>query len=198
MAELYSNDAIREKAEQLVGQNVHYCVSTLISELREHREVPGGYGSSTSAAELMGVDEEIGDISSQPDYEAAVDYHIDTTMDWDDLVDYVHEQGEVEDLDRDNEPDDKEVVKALRVRARELADDQGLEDFCDDFRLDPEHHEAYEFWIVDRWFAARLKEYGEMVDTDLLGMVIWGRCTTGQAISMDHTVLCIAKDLLGA
>ena len=37
---------------------------------------------------------------------------------------------------------------------------------------------------------------GEVVARDFLGMTIWGRGTTGQAISMDYVILQIAKECL--
>lgn len=63
---------------------------------------------------------------------------------------------------------------------------------CADYDLDPEFIEIYEFWIVDSWFANRLQERGECV-ADLLDFKIWGRSTTGQAISMDYLILSIAE-----
>ena len=52
---------------------------------------------------------------------------------------------------------------------------------------EPELVEALEHWIVADWFAQDLKERGELVG-DMLGMTVWGRQTSGQAISMDYVV----------
>ena len=46
----------------------------------------------------------------------------------------------------------------------------------------------YEYWAVSSWLARKLGEAGEAVHTDVFGHNIWGRCTTGQAISMDHVI----------
>jgi hypothetical protein len=60
---------------------------------------------------------------------------------------------------------------------------------------EPELVEALEHWIVEDWFAHDLKERGELVG-DMLGMTVWGRTTSGQAISMDYVVQDILKDIV--
>ena len=47
--------------------------------------------------------------------------------------------------------------------------------------------EALEHWCVSAWLGERLKEEGEMV-IDFLGLTIWGRTTSGQAIMLDSVV----------
>ena len=59
---------------------------------------------------------------------------------------------------------------------------------------DPQTNEAYEHWVVSDWFAARLKERGEMTG-ELFGLTIWGRCTTGQGIAMDSVIGSIAAEM---
>jgi hypothetical protein len=53
--------------------------------------------------------------------------------------------------------------------------------------------EAYEHWIVSDWLADKLEERGEMIVRDFLGLTIWGRCTSGQAILLDG-VICDIYD----
>ena len=60
---------------------------------------------------------------------------------------------------------------------------------------EPELVEALEHWIVVDWFADELKKRGEIVG-DMLGMTVWGRQTSGQAISMDYVVQDILKDIV--
>jgi len=60
---------------------------------------------------------------------------------------------------------------------------------------EPELVEALEHWIVEGWFAEELKERGELVG-DMLGMTVWGRTTSGQAISLDYVVQDILKDIV--
>lgn len=55
--------------------------------------------------------------------------------------------------------------------------------------------EAYEHWIVSDWLAGKLEAQGEMVLRDFLGLTIWGRTCTGQAISMDHNIRALVKSL---
>ena len=55
--------------------------------------------------------------------------------------------------------------------------------------------EAYEHWIVSDWLAGKLEELGEMVTYDFLGLTIWGRTCTGQAILLDWVISKICEDL---
>lgn len=59
---------------------------------------------------------------------------------------------------------------------------------------DAEPQEIYEYWIVTEWFGEKLKKLGEPV-FERWGGWIWGRCTTGQAISIDYVVDQIAFDM---
>lgn len=68
------------------------------------------------------------------------------------------------------------------------------ESFMED-GAEPTYIEAMQHFIVDEWFADRLKEKGEIVDHDFLGLNIWGRATCGQAISLDYVVQSIYRDL---
>ena len=54
--------------------------------------------------------------------------------------------------------------------------------------LEPQPKEIDEYWAVSSWLARKLDEAGEAVHMDVYGHNIWGRCTTGQAISMDHVI----------
>jgi len=47
--------------------------------------------------------------------------------------------------------------------------------------------EALEHWCISPWLGERLKEEGEMV-IDFLGLTIWGRTTSGQAIFLDSVI----------
>ena len=61
---------------------------------------------------------------------------------------------------------------------------------CDKtFEDEPENEpqEILEWWIVDSWLLARLKERGEPVLDNDWGEW-WGRCTSGQAIFMDGVI----------
>lgn len=72
-----------------------------------------------------------------------------------------------------------------------------IAEFFDERNLDlPDcTHEVYEHWIVNDWLADRLAEKGEAVEKDFIGMTIWGRTTTGQAIYSDRVIQEIYADL---
>lgn len=59
-------------------------------------------------------------------------------------------------------------------------------------------NDAYEHWIVSDWLAAKLAEKNELIDRDVLGLTIWGRCCTGQSITMDHVIKEIYSELVSA
>ena len=60
---------------------------------------------------------------------------------------------------------------------------------------EPEIVEALQHWLVTDWFADELKKKGEIVG-EYAGLVIWGRTTCGQAISMDYVVQDVLKDIV--
>lgn len=55
--------------------------------------------------------------------------------------------------------------------------------------------DIYEYWIVTKWFADKLKEQNEVIEDNFHGLTIWGRTTTGQAISMDSVIQEIYQKL---
>jgi hypothetical protein len=56
-----------------------------------------------------------------------------------------------------------------------------------------EFPEIYEYWAVSDWLSRKLAEYNEVI-LDCYP-IIWGRCTTGQAILLDSVIVKIVKDL---
>ena len=65
----------------------------------------------------------------------------------------------------------------------------------DDYqRLDYKPQEIYEWWAVSVWFGEKLEEQGCTV-VESYGKSYWGRCTTGQSISLDGCVINIAKNM---
>lgn len=52
---------------------------------------------------------------------------------------------------------------------------------------DGNYPEIFEWWLVTDWFAEKLEEQKECVLKTNYG-TYWGRCTTGQAISLDAVV----------
>lgn len=60
--------------------------------------------------------------------------------------------------------------------------------------LDVKPEEIYEWWAVSHWFGEKLKEHGCVV-IESWGKSYWGRCSTGQSISLDGCIVDIAKDM---
>jgi hypothetical protein len=70
------------------------------------------------------------------------------------------------------------------------------DDLCLEHDIEVPVREVYEHWLITGWFARRLEEKGERVVRDLFGLDwIWGRTTTGQAISIDRVVEEIVQEL---
>jgi hypothetical protein len=189
MSDLYSNKEIRERAERLVHEEVHACASTMVWELSQSHE----------AQSALGIEDDILAIQSQEDYETAADEwltHADLS-ELRDMADTVGANYELPDTDDDGNDIPATGSSSTDIVAAIQAEHDYARQVCDEARLDPDTHEAYEHWIVSPWFARMLSDRGEMTG-ELLGLTIWGRCTTGQAIAMDGVVLEIARDLLGA
>lgn len=53
--------------------------------------------------------------------------------------------------------------------------------------LDEKENEICEWWIVTPWFGQKLKDAGEVTLERMMGW-IWGRCGSGQAISLDNVI----------
>lgn len=70
----------------------------------------------------------------------------------------------------------------------------GAEDACYGSDIEPHECEVYEHWAVSQWLAEKLAAKGERVDTDFAGLNIWGRTTTGQAISSDDVIAAIVTE----
>lgn len=58
----------------------------------------------------------------------------------------------------------------------------------------PQTLEIYEWWIVSRYLAGKLETYGQSILNDGMNHY-WGRCTTGQAILLDHVISQICNDM---
>jgi hypothetical protein len=65
--------------------------------------------------------------------------------------------------------------------------EENAHEYCEQTGIDPYENEIYEHWAITDNLAYFLRDNGETV-VDLLGLTIWGRCTTGQAISMDYVI----------
>lgn len=72
--------------------------------------------------------------------------------------------------------------------------EQSISSGHEDFLIEPEFfREPFEFYIVDDYFASRLKERDALL-TDHWNFWIWGRETTGQNIILDYIFQDIYTD----
>lgn len=88
-----------------------------------------------------------------------------------------------------------EILEKLRSYILEKLDDNP-EEFCNEFEVDYYEYprEVYEYWIVSDWMGRQLSERGHLV-TDWMGLTIWGRQCTGQAILLDYVINNICCEL---
>lgn len=65
---------------------------------------------------------------------------------------------------------------------------------CEDCFL---FREPFEYWFITNYLADKLSEQGEII-YDRFNQPIWGRCTTGQAISLDSVIdeVCLDMEIL--
>ncbi len=146
----------------------------IVSRLVE-REVH--YCVSGVVARLMELEpdnEELHDLMQSRDYETPLE----------DVTDEKWEEA-ARDADYQWEGDHK----------RKLITALGAEECCERLGLEPDYIDIYEHWIVSDWAADKLSALGEVVVKDLYGLTVWGRCTTGQSISMDGIWWKIAEGM---
>lgn len=192
---------IGEKAQRLVRDNVIYCVSGLIYDLR------------SVAEQLDDYDTYLNLVSGRPDYEQAASEFVTEDADLDQLEEIADNFGywadvvlesvgydfteppevDEEEVDFDDYLDaDPKRWETLRHAVWKLVDDFAW--VCNHYALDPDCLEVYEHWIVSSWFGEKLKDKGEVVE-GYMGLTVWGRTCTGQAIVMDELIQQIAKEL---
>ena len=102
-----------------------------------------------------------------------------------------------EDLDdwlKLNEGKEKELRELVLLLVEQ--ESNGYQEVGQHFDLDPDYNETYEFWVVTTALGDWLKHYGQTVE-DVMGLTVWGRGCTGQAIALDYVIMRIAYDLWG-
>lgn len=162
--------------DDMIRQEVHYCVSGFVSTLARQ----GGWqGFDKRATDLAQLCEQAAELAAPVDdyEEAAVQEHFVVEED-DDLFQWRHES------------DDTKCGGGFMNR------DEAWRACCNDNNLDPYQREVFEHWLVSNWFAEKLTQHGEKVDTDFAGMTVWARTTTGQAISQDGVVQRIYREVM--
>lgn len=211
----------QELARRLVQQNVICCVSTLVEGLLK---VSGDldYKLFTDAFDID--PDEISTLHQKPNYETTARDFIFDDADTTDLESIANDNGngywediveefvpEVEEIDDDGTAyytygdvtdrfeDEYEarkaaiesVMPAIREAVWKIATD--YEAICIAHGLDYEYTEALEYWVVSSWLAWKLAEKGEAI-AEVCGLTVWGRCTSGQAISLDSVIEAISVE----
>lgn len=197
---------------EFVHREIIVCCSALISTLTDAASKIGELDDGTTYDELL-------NLQQWRNWEEAAREHIET-MDRQELVDAL-EAEDVEDargidevtaalnkvvdlMENDEEGDDGTDFPGLsspQLREMLLAhldsSDSVWEEFCNEHDLEPEDEEIYEHWVVTHWLADKLAAHGEVTNRSICGLTIWGRGTTGQAITMDHVIQQIYTELTG-
>lgn len=196
----YTDGEYQRKVGEMVDREVIYCVSSLVYELARKDEYLDDllplcvkYGQRVVPDQYR----YIVDLDERGEYRATV-YRIDHEDDETEVFkitgDMFEDGAELEGADRDDHEGNVDYL--LKLRGQSLSsyvigpdDDPEMED-----EEDPA--EALEHWIVTDWLARKLEERGEMVG-EFMGLTIWGRTTSGQAILLD-SVICDIYDALHA
>jgi len=163
----YDSVKNQEIKRRFVNREVFYNVSILIDELAKKIDMlePEDY------EELMKVIE-------KPDYETAVENDHDCHVQYSKKLDgYVWVNKDTHEI---SEPFDTY--------------NEACEDCVQENNLDYDYLEIYEHWIVSDFLARKLKAHGEAVG-EILGLTVWGRATTGQAICLDYVISKICEEL---
>ena len=152
--------------EDMVINEVHYCVSTLISEL----------------SKLEVCQEELLGIICQDDWESSVRHEVSM---WtrDELEDFFN--AELSDVSTT-------VLRSTVIML--IGYGNNWQPSCEEHGWEPNQVEAYEHWIISDWLARKLEEKGQMV-AEIFGLTIWGRTCSGQSITMDSVIQEIHREL---
>lgn len=208
----------QELAEKLIERDVYYCVSSLMSGIAHIM-----FDCRNFYEAFMEWPEDLLSLYQEDDWKESGEDFINTAdLDelgiiadqfgyWSDIVDTLPHVYSVpishpplycfsgasrvyeNELDAENARDEKHLP-IIRENVAKLVDDWQW--VANEFKLDSVRYEAYEHWLVSDWLADELKRKGEIVG-DFAGLTIWGRCATGQTISLDRVIQDIAIKLWG-
>lgn len=98
-------------------------------------------------------------------------------------------------LDNLDEEDTKAVLEDYGVDSLDDLDSEDYQNIANEYNIDPYYEEVFEYWAVSNFLAKELQERGEIVEKDFFGINVWGRCTTGQSITLDYVIRSIVTDL---
>jgi hypothetical protein len=82
----------------------------------------------------------------------------------------------------------------FNLETGETSEAEDWEALCYEQSIDPHESEAYEHWLCSNFLGDKLTERGYTV-REFMGMTVWARGCTGQAIYCDWVMEDIAKSL---
>lgn len=173
---MLADDQSQRSADRLVEQNLHYCVSALVR---------------TAMMEGWDSDQLVDNVAYRTDWKTAANEYLLTLSSIEMLR--LCEENEIE-VPTNQETLVPDLHYAIMDHLYKL---DLFQDFCQSSSrsIEPHEDEVYEHWVVSDWLADKLKEKGECICLDWQGLTIWGRCTTGQMVSMDSVIREIAEEL---
>lgn len=177
-----SDWTIEAFAERMVRNEVLCCVSSLVATLANGAFADHGpsymHTGGTAGRELDALAEQAFELASPVlDYESAA-----VEAGWSE--------------ENDGADGGQHVFRDKTDGQTWCAD--SWEALCAEFDIEPHESEVYEHWAVSTWFAEKLAEKGEKVNTDFAGLNVWARQCSGQAIAADAVVLKIARECVEA
>jgi hypothetical protein len=105
------------------------------------------------------------------------------------IFDLTHKIRQLEEIEIEEGKDFAKEIEKLEEELLAVGGEimQGLKEELENAA--DEMQEIYEWWIItDSWVFNRLRDAGEpVIDSDELGLELWGRTCTGQAIVLDPT-----------
>lgn len=182
---------LQRKCISLVDREVVYCVSNLVYQLAQGygHKLPGDLGEL--AEEAFEVSTPIEDYEEAAFQEGIEIRECEDGSGWEystkggrkAAAEWTAGDGETEG----DRPNPWEFLSA---------DDksEAYREACEAERVEADQREIFEHWIVSKWLAGKLQERGERIG-EVGGLTVWGRPTTGQAISMDEVIRDITRDL---
>lgn len=170
-------NAEKQRALQdFVNREVSCCLSSAVYQLQQQ------------LAEDAPLREQIMELSSRQDYLSALE---EAGWGWEEGSYLIH-RAEGIHWDGDYILDNAGTPIHIFDEDEQLQAEQSL---CEELGLEPCENEVFEYWAVSAWLGEKLKEQGELVDDDFLGLCVWGRTTTGQSICMDGVIEAIYDSL---
>lgn len=159
---------INERAKMYRDQYIWCCDSSLVSDLIEVSQDSGKI-EGFSYEDIENLYTDVSDFDADQCREYASDHGLDLPS--------LRVLSDEDTANRRDGTDDSDLDDAREV-CREHAQENPAE--------------IYEWWRVDPWLCARLKDIGECVIDNGYGCW-WGRCATGQGLIMDGTLQRIAE-----